>query len=32
MVYTDEIAIPTPGGNHHAEEFYSFFNQGAPRR
>ena len=28
MVYTDEIAIPTPGGNHHAEEFYSFFNQG----
>ncbi|MBC8533231.1 ABC transporter substrate-binding protein [Yeguia hominis] len=28
MVYTDEIAVPTPGGNHHAEEFYSFFNQG----
>lgn len=28
MVNEDQIAIPTPGGNHHAEEFYSFFNQG----
>lgn len=28
MVHVDKIAIPTPGGNHHSEEFYSFFNQG----
>ncbi len=28
MVYTEKVAVPTPGGNHHAEEFYSFFNQG----
>lgn len=28
MVNVDKIAIPAPGGNHHAEEFYSFFNQG----
>lgn len=28
MVHVDEVAIPAPGGNHHAEEFYSFFNQG----
>ncbi|MDM5340314.1 sugar ABC transporter substrate-binding protein [Fictibacillus enclensis] len=28
MVYKDKVAIPTPGGNHHAEEYYGFMNQG----
>ncbi|RXZ01650.1 ABC transporter substrate-binding protein [Fictibacillus sp. S7] len=28
IVYKDKIAIPTPGGNHHAEEYYGFMNQG----
>jgi arabinosaccharide transport system substrate-binding protein len=28
MIYTDKIAIPTPGGKHHTEEYYAFMNKG----
>lgn len=27
-VYTDEIAIPAPGGFHHSEEYWGFMNKG----
>ena len=28
MIYKHEIAIPAPGGFHHAEEYWAFMNQG----
>ncbi|PTM57951.1 ABC transporter substrate-binding protein [Desmospora activa] len=28
LIYKHEIAVPTPGGQHHAEEYYGFMNQG----
>ncbi len=28
MIYTDKIAVKTPGGNHHSEEYYGAMNNG----
>ncbi|MBO2531954.1 arabinosaccharide transport system substrate-binding protein [Planifilum fulgidum] len=28
LIYKHQIAIPTPGGGHHAEEYYGFMNRG----
>lgn len=28
MMYVDQIAVPAPGGFHHAEEYYGFMNDG----
>ena len=28
MIYKDKIALPTPGGNHHSEEYYGAMNAG----
>lgn len=28
LIYKHQIAEPTPGGDHHAEEYYGFMNQG----
>mgnify|MGYP000878496482 CR=1 FL=1 len=28
MIYKHEIAVPAPGGFHHAEEYWAFMNQG----
>lgn len=28
MIFKDKIAVVAPGGNHHAEEYYGFMNQG----
>lgn len=28
MIYKDEIAVPTPGGDHHQEAYFGFMNNG----
>ncbi|CUH96753.1 putative arabinose-binding protein [Propionispora sp. 2/2-37] len=28
MLYKDKIALPAPGGNHHAEEYWAWMNKG----